>query len=462
MTHINPSPRLLAPTWPFPVNRSPVFYGWMIWLVSTLGYLMSVPGQTMGLAVFTDWFIDAFGLTRTQLAIAYFFGTVGSALILTHAGKLYDRFGARIMVVASSLLLCVVLLYISIVDHMGQAISRSLGVQLAWVSFPLVLVGYFGARFAGQGVLYSAANNMLLVWFERRRGLVTGIRGIFVSLGFSIAPLLLAALIGAFGWRGALLVLAAIVGLGYVVFALIFARDGPEECGLYADGASHPPVIKGAGGANDGATLAEARQDPVFWIYALALASHALFGTAITFHIVSLFAEHGRPAAEAFGYFLPVAVVSVAVNLVASAVADYTPLKPHLLVMLGLYLFGSLGLLGLQSDIGYWVLTVGFGAGSGIWIALATLAFIRFFGRAHLGAITGLNASIMVFASAIGPVLFSVMRDFSGNYSAAVIICAAMQFTLLVAAAIISQDDPKQRRWRAVRRKYGRRLPVGN
>ena len=423
---------------------------------------MSVPGQTMGLAVFTDWFIEAFGLTRTQLAVAYFFGTVGSALILTHAGKLYDRFGARVMVVASSLLLCVVLLYISIVDHMGRSVSQAIGVELAWVSFPLVLVGYFGARFAGQGVLYSAANNMLLVWFERRRGLVTGFRGIFVSLGFSIAPLLLAAMIGVFGWRGALIVLAAIVGLGYVAFALIFARDGPEECGLYADGAAHPPVIKGAGGANGGVTLGEARLDPVFWIYALALASHALFGTAITFHIVSVFAEHGRPATEAFGYFLPVAVVSVAVNLVASAVADYTPLKPHLMAMLSLFLFGTLGLLGLQNDIGYWVLTIGFGAGSGLWIALATLAFIRFFGRAHLGAITGLNASIMVFASAIGPVLFSILRDLSGSYNAAIYVCAFMQLTLLVAAVIISQDDPKRRRWRAVRRKYGGKLPLGN
>ncbi len=452
MTILDPNQRLLAPTWPFTVERSPVFYGWIIWAVSTLGFLMSVPGQTMGLAVFTDWFIDAFGLSRTQLAIAYFFGTVASALILTHAGKLYDRYGARMMLVGSSLLLGVVLVFVSNVDVMSEAISRSLGIEFAVVSFPLILIGYFGARFAGQGVLYSAANNMLLVWFEKRRGLVTGIRGIFVSLGFSIAPLLLAALIGAYGWRASLLVLAATVGIGYVLFALVFARDGPEECGLYADGASHPPTIRGAGGALGGATLAEARRDPVFWIYALSLSAHALFGTAITFHIVSLFAEYGRPASEAFGYFLPVAIVSVAVNLLASAVADYTRLKPHLVTMLSLFLLGTLGLLSLDTDLGYWVLTIGFGAGSGLWIAISTLAFIRFFGRAHLGAITGLNASIMVFASAIGPVLFSVLRDFSGSYSAAIYACATMLAVLLAAGIIIAQPDPKARRWRALMR----------
>ena len=33
--------------------------------------LMSVPGQTMGMAVFTDPFIEAFGLNRTELSLAY-------------------------------------------------------------------------------------------------------------------------------------------------------------------------------------------------------------------------------------------------------------------------------------------------------------------------------------------------------------------------------------------------------
>ena len=47
----------IRPDWPFPVNHSPIFYGWVIWLVSTLGILMSIPGQTMGMGVFTiyDW-----------------------------------------------------------------------------------------------------------------------------------------------------------------------------------------------------------------------------------------------------------------------------------------------------------------------------------------------------------------------------------------------------------------------
>ena len=41
----------------------------------------------------------------------------------------------------------------------------------------------------------SASRNVLLLWFEQRRGLVSGMKDVFVSVGFSLSPLLLAMLI---------------------------------------------------------------------------------------------------------------------------------------------------------------------------------------------------------------------------------------------------------------------------
>ena len=91
-------------------------------------------------------------------------------------------------------------------------------------------------------------------------------------------------------------------------------------------------------------TIHDARSSPVFWIFAAGLMVHALFGTAVTFHVVSIFAEAGRSQAEAFGYFFPQAVVATTVNLSASALADRYPLKPFLLVMLASFCVGAVGL----------------------------------------------------------------------------------------------------------------------
>lgn len=407
----------------------------MIWLFSTIGFLFSIPGQTMGMAVFTDPLIDVLGLSRTQLSMAYLFGTVGSSLFLTSAGRWYDRLGGRVMIAASSFALGVMVLFISAADHMASVAGGH------WlVAFVVIMVGYFGVRFFGQGVLTSASRNVLLVWFVKRRGLVSGIRGVFVSLGFSLAPLMLAWLIVTFGWRGALVVMAVVVGALFPVLALVFIRDNPASVGLMPDG---EPGVPGEHQDIEvhSKSLNEAQRSPVFWIYSMSLAMHALFGTALTFHVVSIFEEAGRGRDEAFGYFFPAAIFSTTVNLVASWLVDLHPLKPFLVAMLVFFIVGAVGLYNLEHAWGFWMLAAGFGAGGGLWGVTSNLAFIRFFGPLHLGEISGFNTSLTVFASAIGPAAFSVGLDTFGGYDAAVAACLAVLACLLVAAALVRQEE---------------------
>jgi len=435
------APLRLPAHWPYDVRRLPFFYGWAIWGLATLGILLSIPGQTMGMAVFTDPFMDAFGLSRTQLSIAYFIGTVGSSLFLTRAGRWYDRHQARTLIVAACGVLAAVLLLLSGIDLLIAGLA---GTTRTAAAFTLALLGYFGVRFAGQGVLTSSSRNMLLMWFERRRGLVSGTSSVVVALSFSIAPLLLALLIDAQGWRGALWTLAAVLTVFAGVF-LLTVRDTPEHCGLLPDGRPHGSEAPGQTLIAPDRTLDQARRSPVFWLYSGALAMHALFGTAVTFHIVAIFEEAGRGRAEAFAYFLPQAIVSTTVNLSASLLADRVSLKPFLVLMLAGFILGSVGLLTLATPPGYAMLVAGFGIGGGLWGVLSNLGFIRHFGRLHLGEISGFNASITVFGSAVGPLLFSLGVDLFGTYAAAVGLCLGLNALLLLVALRVNQAEPGQR-----------------
>ncbi|MBT3625751.1 MAG: MFS transporter [Gammaproteobacteria bacterium] len=426
---------LISVTWPFDPKRSPVYYGWVVWLFSTVGFLLSIPGQTMGMAVFTEPFLEAFGLTRTQLSMAYLFGTIGSSLFLTQAGRWYDRLGGRIMIAASSLALGLMVGYISFVD----VLSRWLGGHTL-VTFILILLGFFGVRFFGQGVLTSCSRNVLMLWFVKRRGLVSGLRSVFVSFGFSLAPLVLAMMIGGFGWRGALWFMALLVGLVFAVLAFIFVRDNPVSCGLIADG-EKPSDAYVAPVEAPSKSLAEARRSPVFWIYSMSLAMHAMFGTALTFHVVAIFGEAGLPRDVAFGYFFPAAICATAANLVGSYLVDKGPLKPFLIVMLVGFVVGGYGLINLDQSWGYWMLAAGFGTGGGLWGVTSNLAFIRFFGPLHLGEVSGFNTSISVFASAVGPFAFSLAVDHLGSYNVAAQICLAMLVVLLIAAIVLKQEE---------------------
>lgn len=429
----------LQSDWPYPSGRLPVFYGWVILILSTVGFLMSIPGQTMGMAVFADVFIESTGLSRTQLSTAYLLGTLSSAFLLTRAGRWYDQVGARAMLVGSSMALGIMVAFLAVADRIATGLSATLGLGMAAISFPLMVLGYFGVRFAGQGVLTNASRNILLVWFEKRRGFVSGVRGVFVSLGFSIAPLAIAWLMDTAGWRGALVWMAVTVGVVFAGLALLLARDHPRVADLRADGTPSNHTETPPTRPFKDYTLEQARRNGVFWIYALSLSIHALFGTAVTFHVVAIFEAAGRSRAEAFAYFIPQAVVSLSTNLAASTLADYMRLKPLLLIMLVAFISGAAGLINLHMQWGYWLLVAGFGIGGGLWGVLSNLVFIRQFGALHLGEISGLNTSLTVMASAIGPVLFSLALDVFGTFNAAAYVCIACLIALLLAALVIRQ-----------------------
>lgn len=430
---------MISVNWPFSPRKFPFFYGWVIWGLSTLGILFSIPGQTMGLAVFTNSFIEVLGLSRTELSLAYLVGTIGSSLFLARAGRWYDLFGGRVMITLSSIVLSLMILYISFVDILSIYLGGSV-----FVSFFLIMTGYFGVRFFGQGVLTSCSRNVLLLWFVKKRGLVGGIRNVFVSLGFSLAPLFLAGLISIYDWRESLWILAAIGGIGFSLMAFIFIRDNPESCDLKADGISSesieevPEEVKSI-------SLREVKRNPVFWIYSLSLSMHALFGTALVFHIISIFDEVGKSQAEAFSYFIPAAIFSTLSNLLASWAADKITLKPILILMLLSFCLGSFGFINLEKDWGFWILAFGFGVGGGLWGVLSNLTFIRFFGPKHLGEISGFSSSLTVFASAIGPAAFSVGFDLFGNYAFPAQICLVFLVILLFFSIFLDDKEIKRR-----------------
>ncbi len=422
---------------PFRPARLPFFYGWVVVGLGTLGLIASTPGQTIGVSAFTDPLIAALGLTRDQLALAYMGGTIGGALLLAPAGKLYDRIGARLLMAATCVLLGGVLVGLSQCDRLAAGLAGVTGLPAGWAAFGVIFFGFFALRLTGQGVLALASRNMIMEWFERRRGLAFAVSGVFVALGFSVMPRVFDAMIGAWTWRGTWQVAAAAVGLGMAALALVLFRDTPEDCGLRPDGA--PPEPPGGG---DGPrvhpvrqyTLAEARRTFSFWVFAVALSMFGLFVTGLTFHVASVFEEVGFDEEVAFGIFLPSAFVSVTVRLGAGWLSDRVRLKFLLMAMMASLGLVMVGVVLLEYGWTRWLLIVGNGVCMAHFGLLSGVVWPRFYGRAHLGAVSGLAMAMTVFASALGPYLLSRSLVWLGSYRPAAWLCLGMTGVLFVAA----------------------------
>lgn len=414
---------------PFNPARSPFFYGWIVVVMATLGVLMSMPGQTMGVSAFTEHLINALGLTRGQLSLTYMAGTMASALLLTSAGKLYDRWGSRMMAFCASVTLAMVLVVLSQCDRLSKGLAAWTGDDTGtWSAFGIMFVCFFFLRFSGQGILTLSSRNMLMKWFNRRRGLVNGLSGLFVSFGFSGTPLFLAWLIGQGGWRTAYVWLAVATGVVFPALVLIFFRDNPEDCGLNPDGQSSQQI---ADPTDDhqvihAFTLSESRKTMAFWVFAIPLSMNGLYFTGLTFHIESIFTQAGMTASEAFTIFLPASFISVSLNVFGGWLSDRIHLKYLLIVMLAGSLMSYAGFFFLAPGWTKWLLISGNGICGGFWYVLMAVTWPRYFGRRHLGAITGFFMALVVFASAIGPWLMSVALDVTGAYGTAVLLFAGI------------------------------------
>jgi sugar phosphate permease len=421
---------------PFDPRRLPFFYGWGVLAFGTLGMLMSSPGQTIGVSVFTDALIDELALSRTGLSLAYLVGTIGSAFMLAQAGRLYDHFGGRLVATGAAGALALVLAGLTFSPQVASAFGGPVA------AFIIISVGFFLLRFSGQGMLTLGSRNMVMEWFDTRRGLANAVMGVSISFGFSAAPRVFDDVIGALGWRGAWQVIALAVA-GFGLLAFLFYRDTPEAHGLKPDGplAAKSRRTHAESHAGRNFTLREARRTYSFWVFALSLFLVGLVITAYTFHIVSLFADAGMSRAQAVSVFFPAAGVAVVVEFSGSYISDFVRLKYIAMVqLLGLIVL-SVSIAVLAPGLPVAGLIVGQGLMQGVFGILSNITWPRFFGRAHLGAISGFAMALNVAGTAVGPYVFSFGRDLSGGYGGAALVCAAVAVALLV--AVTRADRPR-------------------
>ncbi len=414
------------------------FYGWFIVAFGTFGIVMSGPGQTSGVATFTDYLIDAFNITRDQLSLSYMIGTLACSFAITGIGRLYDRWGARWMAMLTGLVMGLVLIYLSQSDHIAQYLHNTFHFSANGLveSIVVLSLGFFVLRLSGQGTLAVVSRNMIMKWFVSYRGLVSGISNVFVAIGFSLVPYFFDQLIQSLGWREAWLYAAYFSIFVFVVLAFIFYRDNPEDCGLEPDAGmkENRDSIELELAKKTQFTLKEARRTPIFWVYAIPLAVYALLITGFTFNIISIFEKANFMREDAIFIFFPAAIISTITTLAGGYLSDQMKLKylliPFLLVMTAM----SLSLAFLSKHGAYITLMLSYGMSMGLYSLLISIAWPRFFGRKHLGSISGFSMSLIVLFSAVGPIFFSGSLTQFGAYAHAALFCAAVCLVCLVFA----------------------------
>ena len=413
--------KLFAPNVPFRPSGLPFHYGWVIAVAAATGMVASIPGQTIGINVFNDELIVSLGLTRSQVALAYFIGTALSGTLIFWAGKVYDIFGSRQLIVGASFSLGVSLLYLSVVDWIPVKLSALVGLETVpkWMLVISLTVGFFLIRFTGQGFVAMAGRNMVAKWWKYYRGKVLPFSGIGVSVCFSLSPIVFYELIQSTDWRTAWKILGLATGVGFALYGWLVFRDNPQECGLSVDAGIRPgesqkddpefSVVKDL-------TRGEAVRTFSFWVFTGIFALQALQITAYVFHVLDLGKQLGLTSDIILGLFFPSALIGGGISVFVGWFSDRFRLKYFAALMASGIGLSSFSLLTRIDGLLIPMLVAGLSITSGCFGPISGAFAARSFGIKHIGAISGVFMSTMIVGSSVGPLLFSLVRDFTGSY----------------------------------------------
>ena len=231
------------------------------------------------------------------------------------------------------------------------------------------------------------------------------------------------------------------LGLWAVVppLALFGIRNRPADVGRHVDGIA-PDKNTDPDAPLTGWPLRRALRTSIFWAVAACLAASSMLTTGLNFHQVALLGERGLSPAEAAANFLPQTAAALLATLAVGALIDRLPPKVVLaaaMAILACGVFSARLVTPGWAAVGYGILL---GTSGGLLRIVESATLPRYVGTAHLGAIRGTAHTVVIAASAFGPLAVSLGHDLTGDYGPVLVALTAVP--VLAALAVLLARKP--------------------
>ena len=378
-----------------PEKASPA-RGWLIVGASTL-LMFGNYGTSGSFGVFLKPIVDELGCTRAMASAAMSMVMGLSGLIGIVAGRLSDKYGARVLIATG-------------------IIMGVLGYLLMYrVSSLWQLYAYFGLMVGVcLGTGFSPTLATVSRWFTRKRVLAIGITTGGIAVGQTVLTPLVAYFITGYGWRPAYLLLAIILLITAVPAVILLGARPQQRIAVSRSADSEDGDIEGREPPRGWSTR-EATKTFRFWMLVIIGFVTATGFYFVQVHIVAYATDAGISVTAAALILTFVSIGSIVVQFVVWSLCKIGN-KYAIIILLALQAVTLLLLMGTTS---FWMLVVlgtvfGFGFGGSTTVRLAMISDI--FGTRSLGAILGLISTAFAAGGIVGPILAGYIFDLSHSY----------------------------------------------
>ncbi|HEU0073837.1 MAG TPA: MFS transporter [Dehalococcoidia bacterium] len=391
-------------------RRMPFFYGWVIVVIALFTTFFGI-GLTWAASIFAIPMKEDLGWGNSAFFFALSLRGWTGIVVAPFVGPYMDReHGIRLLALLGGLTNVASLLLISFVQS------------------ELQFVLLFGVVGGIAQSLQMGATVIIPKWFVRRRGMAVSLASAGGGLAAFVLPAILVAIDHALGWRSGWLVLA-LLAFVFSAFPAIFLRREPEDVGLLPDGDGRRPEdpVMPPQRTEASFTRTEAMHTRTFWILTVAVAFGALAANGMPANLTNLFVDRGMDLDTAATALVFYGVASIGAKFFWGWLANRFELR---FVLLLLTAYGALAIpaiLLVPSSVGSPALAYGALVGFyvGAYIPLHFLVWAAYFGRAHVGAISGVGRPLGAMTLAGGPFVIALARDASGTYASGLLLAAA-------------------------------------
>jgi MFS family permease len=391
-------------------GRLPFFYGWIVVVIALFTTFFGI-GLTWAASIFAIPMKDDLGWGNSAFFFALSLRGWTGIVVAPFVGPYMDREnGIRLLALMGGLVNVASLLLISVVQS------------------ELQFVLLFGVVGGIAQSLQMGATVIIPKWFIRRRGMAVSLASAGGGLAAFVLPPVLVAIDHALGWRSGWLVLG-LLAFVFSAFPVIFLRREPEDVGLQPDGdgrrpedVQRPPMPEEAS-----FTRQEAMHTRTFWILTVGVAFGALAANGMPANLTNLFVDRGMELDAAATALVFYGVASIGAKFFWGWLANRYELRVVLLWLTGYGALAVPAILLVPAAVGSPALVYGALVGFyvGAYIPLHFLVWAAYFGRANVGAISGVGRPLGAMTLAGGPFVIALARDVSGTYASGLLLAAA-------------------------------------
>lgn len=404
------------------INR--FHYAWII-VFATFLALLAVQGVRLSFGVFIIPWEEEFSLNRSQISLISTLSFIIYGISQPLFGRLVDIFGARKIILLSTLLV-------------SLGIIGTHFVKEPWQLF--LLYGIFVSLGVG-GSSNVAAAVIVTKWFHSKRGLALGM----VEAGFGAGQMILVPsslmLIQKLGWKGTVLALGAFLLIIVVPIIIWLLKDSPADKGLepYNDGKEWNKNEQSKAAAYPLKNIFLQRN---FWLLVLPFTVCGFTTTGLMdTHLIPFSHDHGFSTSVTSTAVSTLAAFNIIGILLSGYCADRWSNRKMLIVFYSVRSISFIILLISHNAALLILFAIIFGLVDFATVAPTQLLASKYFSHYSVGFIIGWLFLSHQIGSALGSYIPGLMYSHHGEYS----LSFYLSIAILILSTLLTYFLPEQK-----------------